>query len=52
METTDGIESEEYIYALGDVINPQLILNYGKISNDRIRIYLKDEATVKQIINN
>lgn len=51
MLTVEGIEPEEYVYALGELINSKDIVNYSKISNGRIRIYLKNETLVEQITN-
>lgn len=49
MHAVDGIEAEEYVYAIGIIIGPQNLTNYSKISNGRIRIYLKSKSLVEQI---
>lgn len=49
LQTIEGIEAEDYVYALGDIINPHDIVNYSKISNGRIRIYMKTKQLAEEI---
>lgn len=51
MHAVDGIDAEEYVYALGEITNPTNIINFSKISNQRIRIYLKDKDIAQTITN-
>lgn len=51
MHAVDGIKPEEYVYALGEITAPINILNFSKISNQRIRIYLKNKTIAENITN-
>lgn len=52
MQMTDNIPSEAYVYALAEVTDPRNIISYDKISNNRLRIYLKDKQTAEHITKN
>lgn len=49
MHAVEGIDAEDYVYALGDITHPTNIINFSKISNGRIRIYLKDKTIADHI---
>ncbi|CAH1110637.1 unnamed protein product [Psylliodes chrysocephalus] len=47
----DNTKVEEYLYAIGNKIQPQNILFISRISNNRICIYLSSEAIVEKFLN-
>lgn len=51
IQTVEGIELDQYVYTLGDILGPQNITNVSKISNGRLRIYLKSKELVDQTTN-
>lgn len=52
IQTTEGIETEEYVYALANITDSKNIVNFSKISNGRIRIYLKNKTIAEEITTN
>lgn len=51
IDAIDGVPYEDYIYALGDKINPKLITAASRISNQRICVYLDSIVTTDKAIN-
>lgn len=49
MQAVEGILPEQYVYALAEITDSLNIVNYSKISNGRIRIYLKNKTLVDKI---
>ena len=49
LECVDGLERNDYIYAIGDIVQPSNILFASRVSNDRICIYLSKKELVDNI---
>lgn len=47
----DSVPAIEYVYALAEIIKPQNILYFNKISHNRISIFLTKKEIVDELIN-
>lgn len=47
----DGVPAIEYVYAIANLVKPQNILFFNKISHNRISIYLSKKEIVDKLIN-
>lgn len=47
----DGILSEEYVLAIGEIVGPQNIIFFSKKARNKIHIYLNNEETANKLIN-
>lgn len=52
MYHTENTPLELYIYAVGDIVGPENICFFSKISNQRICIFLKNKQIVDNLIDN
>lgn len=47
----NGVKLQEYLFAIGPLVNPRNILFSSRISNNRICIYLSNKETVDKFMN-
>lgn len=52
IDTTTEISTEEYIYAIGDIVNPTNIIYASTLYNNRLCIFLKSAELVQKILSN
>lgn len=50
IETIPTIATEEFIYAVGDIINPTNIISVSKIYNQRLCVFLNSKELVEKIV--
>lgn len=52
LNAAEGIKIKEYIYAVGNLVDPKNILAASRLSNERICIYLSSKTLVDELLKN